>query len=248
MRLPWPLPAVLTWALAWLLKLALHPLLGGVGAVLAACAMGVLASLIASQWWRKLLIAFGFPLSLALAGQAVLPTWGWLAVAALLLAIYPLNAWRDAPLFPTPVGALDGLPARAALPAGAGVLDAGCGLGAGLRALRRAYPQAHLQGIEWSWPLAVLCRLRCPWAQVWRADLWQERWHGQALVYLFQRPESMERAWAKACAEMAPGSWLVSLAFAVPGVEAEAVLPPGRGGYPVWVYRLPDAVTAAVHA
>jgi hypothetical protein len=33
---------------------------------------------------------------------------------------------------------------------------------------------------------------------MWRAD-----WSGYQLVYLFQRPESMARAWAKGCAEMA---------------------------------------------
>jgi Asp-tRNA(Asn)/Glu-tRNA(Gln) amidotransferase A subunit family amidase len=47
---------------------------------------------------------------------------------ALLLAAYPLRTWRDAPLFPTPVDALDGLAAQLPLVAGARVLDAGCGL------------------------------------------------------------------------------------------------------------------------
>jgi hypothetical protein len=48
------------------------------------------------------LIAAGFPLSLALTGAAGLPAWAWLVPLALLLLVYPLNAWRDAPLFPTP--------------------------------------------------------------------------------------------------------------------------------------------------
>ena len=42
------------------------------------------------------------------------------------------------------------------------------------------------------------------------------------MVYLFQRPESMERAFAKATHELAPGCWLVSLEFAVPGRTADA--------------------------
>jgi hypothetical protein len=56
-------------------------------------------------------------------------------------------------------------------------------------------------------------------------------------VYLFQRPESMSRAWAKAQQELAPGSWLVSLEFPVPEVRPTAhyVL---EGGRPVWLYRL----------
>jgi hypothetical protein len=116
------------------------------------------------------------------------------------------------------------------------VLDAGCGLGDGLRALRRAYPQARLEGVEWSWPLRFLCALRCPWAQVRRGDMWRTDWSSYQLVYLFQRPESMARAAAKAQAEMASGSWLVSLEFAVPGVlpQAQLRLP---GDRVVWIYR-----------
>ena len=155
----------------------------------------------------------------------------WLAawsVLGLLLAAYPLRAWRDAPLFPTPPDALDGLPAVLPLADGARVLDAGCGLGHGLRALHRAWPQARLEGVEWSWPLRLACALRCPWARVRRGDMWAMSWQGCQVVYLFQRPESMARAWDKACADLAPGAWLVSLAFAVPGRQADLVLgPPG---------------------
>ncbi len=58
------------------------------------------------------------------------------------------------------------------------------------------------------------------------------------MVYLFERPESMARAAAKAQAEMAPGTWLVSLEFAVPGVLPQAQLR-APGGRVVWIYRLP---------
>ena len=56
-----------------------------------------------------------FPLSAALTGAVALPAWAWLLPLALLLLVYPINAWRDAPLFPTPPGALRGLEAHAAL-------------------------------------------------------------------------------------------------------------------------------------
>ena len=52
-------------------------------------------------------------------------------------------------------------------------------------------------------PLRWLCARRCPWARVAQGDLWRADWSGYQLVYLFQRPESMARAWAKGCAEMA---------------------------------------------
>ena len=235
--IPWPLPAVLVWAAAWLAFTGLRQVGPPLVAVLLACGVGVLGSLLAASWWRRGLIVLGFPLSLALTGAAMLPAWAWLAPLALLLLVYPLNAWRDAPLFPTPRGALQGLQLAAPLPPGAAVLDAGCGLGDGLLALRAAFPQARLDGLEWSWPLALLCRLRCPWARVRRGDIWAETWAGYQMVYLFQRPESMARAAAKARAEMVPDSWLISLAFEVPGLVACCQLP-GFAGQGVWIYRL----------
>ena len=238
MRLPWPAPALIAWAGAWALHALLLPRAGPLAALLAGCALGTLASLWGTRWWRRVLIALGFPLSLALTGAAALPAWAWLIPLLLLLAVYPLNAWRDAPLFPTPAGALQGLETLAPLPPEARVLDAGCGLGDGLRALRQAYPQAQLDGLEHSWPLRWLCALRCPWARVRQGDIWLADWSSYQLVYLFQRPESMTRALVKA-GEMAPGSWLVSLEFPLPGVAPQAQWPVREGGRMVWVYCLP---------
>jgi hypothetical protein len=239
LRMPWPLPALIAWAGAWLAFAALQrAAVPPVAALAAACVLGTAASLMGASWWRRGLIAAGFPLSLALLGAASLPTWAWLVPLALLLLVYPLNAWRDAPVFPTPLHALDALPSQAPLPPGTRVLDAGAGLGDGLRSLRQAYPAAQLEGIEWSWLLRLVCALRCPWAQVRRADMWAADWGPYGMVYLFQRPESMARAAAKAQAELAPGAWLVSLEFAVPGVLPTAQLRV-PGGRVVWLYRQP---------
>ena len=239
LRMPWPLPALIAWACAWLIFVALQrAAVPPVAALVAACLWGTAASLWGGSWWRRGLIAAGFPLSLALLGATGLPTWAWLVPLALLLLVYPLNAWRDAPLFPTPYHALKGLPSQAPLPLGARILDAGSGLGDGLKALRHAYPAAQLEGLEWSWPLRLLCALRCPWAYVRRADMWAEDWSPYRMVYLFQRPESMARAAAKAQAELAPGTWLVSLEFALPGVLPSAQLR-APGGRVVWLYRMP---------
>lgn len=238
LRLPWPLPALLAWGSAWLLFFALQRVTTPLLALLLSCMVAVAASVLGSTWWRRGLIAAGFPLALGFTGLAAVPAWAWLVPLLLLLAVYPLNAWRDAPLFPTPHDALQGLAAQIPLAEGARVLDAGCGLGDGLLALRRAYPGARIEGVEWSWPLRLLCALRCPWAHVRRGDMWRADWSGYQLVYLFQRPESMERAAAKAQAEMALGTWLVSLEFAVPGAlpQAQLRLP---GERVVWIYRMP---------
>jgi SAM-dependent methyltransferase len=184
------------------------------------------------------MIGLGFPLSLLLTQSASLPAWVWLVPLLALLLIYPLNAWRDAPLFPTPRYALNDLAAQAPLAPSALILDAGCGLGDGLKALRSAYPAAQLTGIEWSWPLRALCALRCPWATVRQGDIWTADWSGFDMVYLFQRPESMPRAVAKANAELKPGAWLVSLEFEASALKSFARLDTVEGK-PVWVYRVP---------
>lgn len=235
-RWRWPLPALAAWLLAWGLFAA--------GAALGQAAAGLLLALLASAAatlavrgaGRRFWVAAGFPASaLALGLADGLPALLWLLPLLPLLLAYPLRAWRDAPFFPTPAAALEGLAAVAGQPAR--VLEAGCGLGHGLAALRREFPQATLVGLEWSPLLALLARWRRRDARVRRGDLWAEPWAGYDLVYLFQRPESMARAWAKATAEMAPGGWLVSLEFTVPGVAATAQLP-GARGRPVWLYRV----------
>ena len=234
----WPLPALVVWGLAWVLFLGLaHVGVSLVVALLAASCLGVALSVLGKSSWRRLIIAAGFPLSLAISGVMSVSAWVWLLPLALLLLLYPINAWRDAPLFPTPENALLNLPDYAPLPPEARVLDAGCGLGHGLQALRLAYPLAKLEGLEWSWPLRWLCALRCPWAQVRQGDIWHADWSVYALVYVFQRPESMPLALEKARRQMRPGSWLVSLEFAVPGETPHHTLktPQGRS---VWVYRL----------
>ncbi len=247
-RLPWPLPALLCWALAWGHWLGLQSL--GVGAGLAfVCTVliGGALALLATSRWRRLMIAAGFPLSFALSGLA--SGWSavwWLLPLVLLAVAYPVRAWSDAPLFPTGITALDGLDELIDLPADARVLDAGCGLGHGLQALRRVWPTARLEGIEWSRPWRLMAALRCPWAQIRQGDMWAQSWADHDLVYLFQRPESMPRAIEKAHREMRPGTWLVSLEFEAKGLRPRARLQhPGQR--PVWIYAIRETRPATGH-
>lgn len=245
----WPLPALLTWAAAWALALALRAASAPMWAALALpTALGVCATwlpAVAGTPWRRVFVAAGFPLSVLALGQgAGLPGWLWLAPLALLLLAYPVHAWRDAPVFPTPRGALHALPAHAPLPDGPQpqVLDAGCGMGDALVELHAAYPQARVHGIEWSWLWRMVAALRCPWARVRQGDMWAQSWAGFDLVYLFQRPETMPRALDKARREMREGSWLVSLEFPAVDAAGVALAPHARlslkGARPIWVYRM----------
>lgn len=245
---PWPLPALAVWLLAWVVHMSLRPHDALASFVAATSVGGLLAWRAGVTRWRTLMLAAGFPLSALLTGHAAqVPPQAWLVPLVLLAALYPIQAWRDAPLFPTPREALAGLAGAAGLAPDARVLDAGCGAGHGLQALEGALrahcPQMRLEGIERSWPLRGWCAWRCRFAQVRQGDMWRHGWHDHALVYLFQRPETMSRAWAKACAEMRQGGWLVSLEFAVPDRAPDAVLP-GAAGKPVWMYRIPAAAPA----
>ena len=236
-RLIWPVPALLSWALSWgLFLLFMHWQWKPLALLALPTGLGIVLSMAGQTWWRRVIIGTGFPVSLALSGLLVAPGWVWLLPMLLLLVVYPLKAWRDAPLFPTPADALNDLPDVAKLPPGAHVLDAGCGLGHGLQALRQAYPLAELHGIEWSRLLRWWCARRCPWAKVVQGDIWLADWSGYALVYLFQRPESMPRAAAKALAEMKAGSFLVSLEFEAPDLQAYACIE--GEDKPVWVYKI----------
>lgn len=225
LSMAWPLPALLVWAMAWATAIVVQRWVAWPTSYALATLIGLVGMGAIDGAWRRAVVGGGFPASaLALAAAGTMPAWVWLLPLALLAAVYPLRAWRDAPIFPTPIGALDALATSIPLAPGARVLDAGCGAGDGLLALQRAWPQARLEGVEWSWPLALLASLRCRAARVVRRDMWAMSWQGLALVYMFQRPESMARAWAKGLAEMAPGTWFVSLEFDLPGRTADLEL------------------------
>lgn len=73
--------------------------------------------------------------------------------------------------------------------------------------------------------------------------MWKDDWSSYDMVYLFQRPESMPRAVAKAIAELKPGAALVSLEF--PALE---LTPTARveqvAGKPVWIYQAPLVINS----
>ena len=237
--LNWPVPALLAWFSVWIIYLSLGSAgLSAPWAIVCACAAGVLLSIRGATQAKRWALALGFPLSLLLLQTAVTFIWGWLALLVIAALVYPVRAWRDASVFPTPLNALRRVPTFAPLVDHAPMLDAGCGLGDGLLALRLAYPRACYYGIEASWPLRILASMRCPWAKIWQGDIWDAEWGGYALIYLFQRPGTMNRAVEKAHAELKAGAWLISLEFEAVDLIPTAVVQTGNDRR-IWMYQQP---------
>jgi hypothetical protein len=243
----WPLPALLAWSLSWGLFSFLNALdVDDAWCLVAATLLSLLLSALGTTLWRRCLIVMGFPLSQLLVNSTALsmPPVAWLCLLVLIALVYPLNAWSDAPLFPTPSRALEEMPAHIQLTEGARILDAGCGLGDGLKALRKAYPQAQFFGLEMSWLLRVFCAIRCPWAKIRQGNIWLADWSSYDVVYMFQRPESMPKAMEKARTELSSGAWLVSLEFEARDLVANAICI-GADSRPVWMYQAPFKMRAA---
>jgi hypothetical protein len=207
-------------------------------AVLAVVLTGVL---MLPWWWLP--IAGLFPILLVTAAGTAVPGWIWGVALGLLLALFGGGVASRVPLYLSgrrvSAALVDLLPRRA----GARAIDLGCGLAGPVLVLAKARPDAEVSGIEAS-PLSwLVARLRClgrrnariAFGSIWSADL-----SDQDLVFAFLSPAPMPRLWEKARAELKPGAFLVSRAFAIPGIEPKRVITLGSGPNDVlYLYEAP---------
>lgn len=197
-----------------------------------ACLQGVFAALAAAlmradRWWLPLHLVF-LPGVVAAAGLGW-PAWVWAVAFAVLASVYWTSFRTQVPLFLSNRKTVACL--SAALPAGAlRVLDIGSGTGSFVRAFARLRPDAQVHGIEAApAPAAIATWLARRQGNVHlsRGDFFALDWADYDVVYAFLSPVPMAEVWAKACAEMRPGSVLVSNSFAVPEVKADGTLDVG---------------------
>lgn len=178
----------------------------------------------APAWWQPIHLGF-MPLVVAVQQLDITPGW-FLAAFVLLLLVFWRTDKSRVPLYLTNAATADAL--LKVLPTTPGnVIDLGCGDGGLLRRLASARPDCRFIGIEHApltWLLAKLRSLGRPNLTVQCADFWNEPLQAYDVVYAFLSPAPMLELWSKACAEMAPGSLLVSNSFEVPGIEAEATV------------------------
>lgn len=220
--------------------------IGGLWPLVAAQAsLAALGSLLlrSERWWLAIHLGFlpGTVLAHGLARTLGLHPGWFLASFVLLLLIYWTSFRTRVPLYlsnrATAAAAGSLLPASPAR-----MLDIGAGTGAVLRPLARVRPDCRFTGIELAplpWLLGRLLSARLPNVECRRGDLFASAWSDYDVVYAFLSPVPMAAVWAKACAEMKPGSLLASNSFAVPGIEPERIIDiDDRRGTRLHIYRI----------
>lgn len=199
------------------------------------------ATIARQAWWWRLIHALFMPAIWLTHQLAIDPGWFLLAFILLLL-VYRGALSGQVPLYLSnraTVAALDELLGEEEA---ARFLDLGAGLGSTLVPLADAWPERQFTGIEnapLTWlggRILSLGRTNIDWR--W-GDLWQTPLANHDLVYAFLSPAPMSELWAKAQAEMRPGSLFVSNSFPVPGVTPwrviHVVCSPPR---PLYCYRI----------
>ena len=240
------LAQTIAWALIFVALILGAPLAGlalaiaqGLCAALAAQRMG------AAAWWLVFHLAF-VPLIWLSSQLTIAP--GWFLAAFVVMALFYWTTFRtQVPLFLSNRKTVDAL-ARLLPTQAARVLDAGAGTGSALRPLANARPDCQFVGVEAAPAPWLIGRLlagdqrNLDWR---RGDMWSLNWSDFDVVYVFLSPVPMARVWKKACAEMRPGSRLVSNSFEVPGVTPERVIPArAGGGRTLFIYAPTGATTS----
>lgn len=185
----------------------------GVPFRLAAWWMPIQALLPPAAWWAK---------------DLGVPGWVWLVLAAGLGLVYWNSARGQVPLYLSNRKTRDAV--AALVPDGAvKVLDLGCGPGGTILGIARARPDAECIGIESAPPLALLAWARRLLggpgnAAIRFGDFWDFDLRPFDVVYAFLSPVPMARLFAKARAEMRPGTIFVSNSFEVPGENPHQVV------------------------
>lgn len=202
--------------------IVLHPLVAALLTGAYAAALSQVAGL--DRWW--LVIQLLFTPAVVLAGSFRLPSWVWISLFLLLVAVYWSTFQTQVPLY------LSSRKVRLALvpllpPGRFTFMDVGSGVGGVLTDLSAERPDGEFHGIEsapfpWlvSWlRFAIGGHRNCHahLGSLWNCDL-----GAYDVVFAYLSPVPMAALWEKVQREMRPGSLFISNTFVV------AAAPPGR--------------------
>ncbi|WP_332876913.1 class I SAM-dependent methyltransferase [Massilia sp. S19_KUP03_FR1] len=209
----------------------------------AAVIQGLLAALVTrwrglAAWWLP--IQCLFPLALLGAHALALPSWLFLTIFMVLLAVFWSTFRTQVPYWAS--GARVWRAVAELLPAGRPlkVIDIGSGLGGFTLDLARRRPDATLTGVElaplpWfvSWLRAALTASR---ARFVRGDYESFDFADFDVVFCYLSPAAMPALYAKCLAEMKTGSKLMSYEFVIAERTPDLVIPITHNGASLYVW------------
>lgn len=211
--------------------LALAPVFAGLEVTVAQWAVlqGVIAMRIAmlsgaARWWLPLHLFFA-PAVVWAQGLSLPPVW-WAAAFAAVAFVFGSTFRTQVPLFLTASRVRARLGELLPQDRSIRFVDLGCGLGTVIAGLKRLRPECEFDGVELAPLPYIVSRLLAGRAGcgIERRDIMAVDLSRYDVVYAFLSPAPMPELYAKARREMRPGSLFVSLAFAVPGVEADETI------------------------
>lgn len=184
------------------------------------------ATLSRQPWWWRAIHAGFMPLVWFTHRLAIDPGW-FLLAAILLLLVYRGALSGQVPLYLSNKQTVAALADLLAERGPGRFLDLGAGIGSTTVPLADQFPDSQFTGYEnapLTWLVGRVLSVGRPNIG-WRwDDLWQARLADYDVVYAFLSPAPMAELWAKAKAEMAPGSLFISNSFPVPGVAPARVI------------------------
>lgn len=211
--------------------------------LIVAVLQGVFAALLTrwrglAMWWLP--IQCLFPLALLGADALAIPSWLFLVVFIVMLAVFWSTFRTQVPYWAS--GQRVWTAVAANLPQGRPVhaIDIGSGLGGLVLDLARHRPESLFTGIE----LAPL-----PWLASWvrgklttsrveflRGDYEQLHFSDYDVVFCYLSPAAMPNLWAKCVAEMKTGSKLMSYEFVIAERQPNLVIPITQSGVSLYIW------------
>lgn len=224
-----------TWLLA---RAGFHPTY-----LIVALVQGLFAALLTrwrnlAGWWLP--IQFLFPLALLGANTLAIPSWLFLAVFLVLLAVFwstfrtQVPYWASGPRVWQAVAGLlpHDRPVR--------VIDIGSGLGGFTLDLARRRPNAACTGIELAplpWLVSLLrAKLTASRAHFIRGDYEHLDFAEFDVVFCYLSPAAMPALYGKCLAEMKTGSKLMSYEFIIAECQPDLVIPITHNGVSLYVW------------
>ena len=122
------------------------------------------------------------------------------------------------------------------------MLDIGSGFGGWCLALQKSHPDIQVTGVEMAfmpWLISVLrARLQNSPCRFVRGDYRQLHWSNYDVIYAYLSPVVMESVWQQACAQMQPGSSLISCEFDIASMPGQRISPSSAGGPDVFIWNM----------